>query len=117
MHYFHAYGSAFGAEFTKPFRATIESQAATAISAVGGHAMASSGPFNFREIVRFLIVRATQIAAIEDDDSYDTVITCAIDGINIFNQFTADSIVAHLSGKDIQGWQDRDVPDGRHAAL
>src|SRR5450755_4541176 len=98
IHYFHAHGYAFGAEFTKPFSAVVESQAATAVSAMGGHAHTSTGPFNFKELVR--IGRAsTQIAAITEDDSYDTVVTCMLEGVNIFNQFTADEIVAHLSVK------------------
>lgn len=98
IHYFHAYGSAFGAQFTKPCQAVVEAQAATSVAAVGGHAFASSGPFNFREIVRFDRA-STQIAAVDEGDSYDTVITCAIEGINVFNHFTADEIVAHLSVK------------------
>jgi hypothetical protein len=110
MHFFHAHGCAFGGQFTKPFQAVVESQAATSISSVGGHAMASSGPFNFKEIVRFNRA-STQIAAIKEtpaskdtaasleNSSYDTVVTCAIEGVNIFNQFTADEIVAHLSVK------------------
>jgi hypothetical protein len=76
----------------------VESQAATAIAPTGGHAFASSGPFNLKELVR--IERAsTQIAGVEEEHSYDTVVTCRLDGVNIFNQFTADEIVAHLSVK------------------
>ena len=85
----------------------MESQAATAISSIGGHAFTNSGPFNFKEMVRFNRA-STQIAGIEEvpglaaDEnkrSFDTVVTCSIEGVNIFNQFTADSIVAHLSVK------------------
>ena len=98
IHFFHAHGCAFGGEITKPFRTTIESQAATAISSVGGYASASASGFNLKELVQ-IHKASTQIAAIEEDDSYDTVVTCRLEGVNIFNQFTADSIVAHLSVK------------------
>jgi len=97
-YFFHAHGCAFGANFTKPFCASVESQAATAVSSVGGHAHTSTGPFNFKEMVRYERA-STQIAAISEDDSFDTVVTCSIEGVNIFNQFTADEIVAHLSVK------------------
>jgi hypothetical protein len=96
IHYFHAYGCAFGATINKPFPAVIESQAATSISAVGGHAFSSAGPYNCKEIVRFSRA-STQIAAVEQVDSYDTVITCILEDVNVFNQFTADEIVAHLA--------------------
>src|SRR5260221_637482 len=98
FHYFHAHGCAFGAQINKPFVATVESQAATAVSSVGGHAFASSGAFNLKEVVRFAHA-STQIAAIEEDDSYDTVVTCRLEGVNVFNQFTCDEIVGHLSVK------------------
>ena len=111
FYFFHAHGCAFGAEFTKPFTATVESQAATAICSVGGHAFTSAGPFNFKEVVRFARA-STQIAAIEESTanqpassgpSFDTVVTCSLEGVNIFNHFTADEIVAHLSVKATGG--------------
>ena len=107
-YFFHAHGVAFGATFTKPFHAVVESQSATAICSIGGHATAaSSGPFNFREVVR-IGRSSTQIAAVEEhpelprDDpkkSFDTVVTCSLEDVNIFNQFKADEIVAHLAVK------------------
>ena len=109
--YFHAHGVGFGAEITKPFSATVDSQAATAISSVGGHAVSTVEGFNYRELIRIGRM-STQIAAIAEDvdevdekgavrraRSYDTVVTCRLEGVNIFNQFTADVIVGHLSVK------------------
>lgn len=100
-HQFHAHGIGFGAEITQPFRAVVESQAATAISPTGGFATSTAGPFNLRDIIRFEHA-GSQIAAVEEEDSYDTVITSRIVGINILNQFTADEIVGHLSIKTMK---------------
>jgi hypothetical protein len=100
-HFFHAHGFGLGAVITKPFHATVESQAATCISCTGGHAHANAAKFNLRELIRFDYA-STQIAAVEEDESYDTVITTTVENINIFNQFTADRIVAHLSIKSMK---------------
>ena len=96
IHYFHAHGVALGGHLTKPLPEIMESQAATAISPVGGLASASATGFSHRGIVQF--ERATtQIVCTSTGDSYDTTVTCRIEGINILNQFMADEIVAHLS--------------------
>ena len=95
VHYFHAHGVGFGGEITRPFQAVIESQAATAISSVGGFASATAGPFNFKDIIQFQKA-STQVIGAEGLKTYDTMITCRLEGINILNQFTADEIVAHL---------------------
>ncbi len=101
FHYFHAHGCALGGEITKPFHTTIDSQAATAVSPVGGHAASTVSDYNLKELV--LIRKAsTQIAAIEEDDSWDSVVSCRLDGVNVFNQFTADAIVAHLAVKTLK---------------
>ena len=97
-HYFHAHGVAFGGVITEPFHEVIESQAATAISSVGGFARASAGPFNFRDIITFHKA-STQIGAVEEKERYDTFVTCRLEGINILNQLTADEVVAVLSIK------------------
>lgn len=100
-HQFHAHGIGFGGEITQPFRAMVESQGATAIAPTGGFATSTTGPFNLHDIIRFEHA-GSQIAAVEEEDSYDTIVTSRIVGINILNQFTADEIVAHLSIKTMK---------------
>lgn len=101
IHHFHAHGHAFGATFTAPHLETIPSQAPVSISSHGGHAYSSVEKFNHRELVRFERA-STQIAAIHETDSYDTVITAMVEGLNVFNHFTADAVVAHLSVKTMK---------------
>ena len=98
-HFFHAFGYGFGAHIRKPFCETLHSQAATCVGAHGGHAFATASNINLREVIRIGEAR-TQIAAIEEHDSYDTVVTASVENINILNHVTADRIVAHLAVKD-----------------
>ena len=98
IHYFHAHGVALGGQLTKPFHELVPSQAATAVSPVGGFATTASGAFSHRDIVRFEKA-STQIVTSFDEENktYDTAVTCHMQGVNILNQFTADEIVAHLT--------------------
>ena len=90
-----------GAQIHKPFCETLDTQAATSISPTGGFSTSTATRINLRDIVR-VEHASTQVAAVEErgeNGSYDTVITATVEGLNIFNQVTADRIVAHLAVK------------------
>jgi hypothetical protein len=95
---YHAHGSAIGGTITQPFKAEIESHAATSLPIVGGFASAKADSYRLRDLVSYRSAH-TYVSGIQTDDGTHTVASCTIEGLNILDMITADAIVGRLSSK------------------
>jgi hypothetical protein len=98
MFLYHAHGLALGGTITQPFKAEIESHAATSLPIVGGFASAKTENYRLRDIVSYRSAQ-TYVSGIQTDDGRHTVASCTIEGLNILDVITADAIVGRLSSK------------------
>jgi hypothetical protein len=95
---YHAHGTALGGTITQPFKAEIESHAATSLPIVGGFASAKMESYRLRDLVSYRSAH-TYVSGIQTDDGTHTVASCTIEGLNILDVITADAIVGRLSSK------------------
>ena len=112
MFLYHAHGSALGGMITQPFKAEIDSHAATSLPVVGGFVSAKAEDYRLRDVVSFRSAH-TYISGIRTDDgAHNTVVTCVIEGLNILHVITADAIIGRLSSKHKDGKQPEIIPLG-----
>jgi hypothetical protein len=109
---YHAHGSAIGGSITKPFKADIDTTAATSLPIIGGFATAKSGAYQLKDVVSFSSAH-TYVSGIQTDDgAHNTVVTCVVEGLNILHMITADRIVGRISAKHTDGAQPEIIPIG-----
>jgi hypothetical protein len=101
---YHAHGLALGGTITQPFKAEIESHAATSLPMVGGFASAKMESYRLREIVSYSSAHS-YVSGIQTDDGTYTVASSMIEGLNILDVITADAIVGRLSAKHSESGQ------------
>jgi hypothetical protein len=97
-HFYHADASAIGGRIERPFEQVVPVQAPLSLPAVGGYATARSEDFRFQGILSFQAAQ-TQVAGSlnERNGSWTTVVSTALEGLNILNVVTADRVVAQIS--------------------
>ena len=98
MFLYHAHGLALGGTITQPFKAEIESHAATSLPIIGGFASAKTENYRLRDLVSYRSAHS-YVSGIQTDDGTHTVASCTIEGLNILDVITADAIVGRLSSK------------------
>jgi hypothetical protein len=98
MFLYHAHGLALGGTVTQPFKAEIESHAATSLPIIGGFASAKTESYRLRDIVSYRSAH-TYVSGIQTDEGTHTVACSTIEGLNILDVITADAIVGRLSSK------------------
>ena len=95
---FNASATGLSGRITLPFHHIIESQAPSALGPVGGYSGARVPGFRFKEI---LSCRAAYTQVIGDynepTDSWDTVITSTVEGLQILGVVQAERIVARVA--------------------
>ncbi len=96
---YHAHGSALGGTITYPFKAELDSHAATSLPVVGGYASSKAENYRFKDLISYRSAN-TYISGVRNDNGvHSTVATCTIEGLNILDVITADSITGRLSSK------------------
>lgn len=107
-YHYHAFAHAFSGHFTRPFEHQIDVLAASALPIIGGHGQARVENFQFREFLSFrrgyTHVSGTEQKGKELNDklSYNTLVTSAVEGLNLLDVVTADRIVARLYSKHLE---------------
>jgi hypothetical protein len=98
--HYHACAHAFNGQFTRPFHDLIEVQAATSLPIIGGHGHSRVENFQFREFIHFK-KGYTHVSGGHqaDDNSYNTLVTATLEGLNVLDVLTADRVVARLYSK------------------
>ncbi len=95
---YHALATGLSGHITLPFDELIQVQAPSAIPFTGGYSASRAESFQFKEILSFRSVRSIVIG-VETDDSWNTLTTAIMEGLNVLNMFTADVIVARIASK------------------
>jgi hypothetical protein len=103
---------AVGGQITSPIRESIEPQGACVLSPGGGYASAAVENFNFRNIVRF--ERVTSILSgqkVRHDGGLagETLVTTAIEGLNILDVITADRVVARITSQHKENERESEI--------
>ncbi len=109
---YHAHGSAIGGSITQPFKADIASSSATSLPIIGGFACAKDEAYQLKDVISFTSAR-TYVSGIQTEDgTYNSVVTCVIEGLNILHVITADAIIGRLSSNHKDGEQPDIIPLG-----
>lgn len=100
-HTFHyrACAHAFSGNITRPFQQELGILAPVVLPTIGGHGHNAAENFQFREFFSFKKGYTHVSGSQSDRDTYDTLVTATVEGLNIFDVITADRIVARLHSR------------------
>ncbi len=101
VHYYHADTSALGGFIRSPFEQVVPIQVPLSLPPVGGYASAHTGQFRLEGIVS-LSGAHTQVSGApskkpEKNGAPTTLVSAAVEGVNVRDVLTADRIVAQVS--------------------
>ncbi|HVJ07010.1 MAG TPA: choice-of-anchor P family protein [Acidisarcina sp.] len=98
VHYYHADASSFGGVLEHPVKKVVPSQAAVSLPAAGGYTSTRSGAFNFEEIASCggAFTHASGGMSLKNG-AWTTLVTSAVENLNILEVVTADRVVAQIS--------------------
>jgi hypothetical protein len=95
---YHAHALALQGEITHPFQEKLEPQAPSFVSPFGGFGVAQADPFNVRDVVSHRGARSRSEAGYNPNtDEHYAVANVVLDGLNLSDLVTVDSIVARLT--------------------
>jgi hypothetical protein len=111
-----------GGRIESPIRDNIDAQGACVLPPTGGFAAASVGRFDYRNILRFERATSTvsgQIATHGREEAGETLVTVAIEGLNVLDVITADRVVARMTSRHVKDERGRHtdpeiLPFGSH---
>jgi hypothetical protein len=97
-YHFNAHGHGLSAHFHRPIEHLIDVQAATSLPTTGGHGHSRVENFRFREFISFRAAYSHVSGSRNPvDDTYTTLVTATVEGLNLLDVVTADRIVARLA--------------------
>src|SRR6516162_6708279 len=95
---YHAHAFALQGEITHPFQEKLEPQAPSAVSPFGGFGTARADPFNLKEVISHRGARSrTEAGYNPNTDEHYALANVVLDGLNLSDVVTADSIVARVA--------------------
>ncbi|HTC94661.1 MAG TPA: hypothetical protein VK699_14565 [Terriglobales bacterium] len=111
-YFYSASAMALGGTITRPFQGIIESQAATTLPIDGGMGTARVENFQFKEIVSFKAGYSLVTGSpSEEERSFATMATAAVDELNIHHMVTVTKIVSRLTAHaPFQAQRQREIP-------
>jgi hypothetical protein len=96
--HYHAHALALQGEITHPFQEKLEPQAPSAVSPFGGFGTARADPFNLKEVISHRGARSrTEAGYNPNTDEHYALANVVLDGLNLSDVVTADSIVARVA--------------------
>jgi hypothetical protein len=99
LHYFHADANALGGQLERPTEQVIPVQAPISLPPVGGYASSRVDGFHVKGILSFDSAY-TQVAgnlSKKEGGGWTTLMTAAVEGLNVLDVVTADRVVAQIS--------------------
>ena len=101
-------GNAFaiGGYMTRPYAETIETEASSILSMVGGSAQASVEDYRYRDLISFRSAHSKVVGNVDIVDGrrvYNTLATVSLEDLNIADLITADRVVARLVSEKPEG--------------
>lgn len=104
--WYHGNAVAFGGRITSPVCESLDAQGSSVLPPTGGFASATAGPFDHRGIVSFERATSTVSGRAAEHDGIatrDTLVTVAVEGLNVLDVVTADRVVARITSKHPEG--------------
>ena len=95
---YHALASGVSGHITLPFQHVIEVQAASALPFTGGYSASRAEGFRCKDLFSFS-PPARSRREVNPGESFNTLATATVEGLNILNVVTADRVVARLASK------------------
>jgi hypothetical protein len=96
--HYNAHGHALSGHIVRPLDHLIEVQAPTSLPTTGGHGTSQVDNFEFQKFVSFKSGRSYASGSPDkEENSYSTLVTAAVEGLNILDVVTADRVVARIS--------------------
>jgi hypothetical protein len=95
---YHAQALGFSASLYRPCCENIPGQAAVSLSQTGGETYSVVQDFDWKGIFRF-DEAASYVSGSFDHNSFNTLATVTVRGLNIANMITADQIIARVSSR------------------
>jgi hypothetical protein len=122
MFWFRGGTMVVGGRIESPVCDNIDAQGACVLPPTGGFAAASVDRFDYRNIIRFERAASTvsgQIVKDGREEAGETLVTVAIEGLNVLDVITADRVVARMTSRHVKGERDRHadpeiLPVGSH---
>jgi hypothetical protein len=99
-YHYSAHGHALSGQFERPLQKLIEVQAAASLPTIGGHGNSRVEKYKFEEFLSFEAAYShVSGSKKKEDGTHTTLVTTAIEGLNILDVVTADRIVTRLSAQ------------------
>jgi len=97
---YNAHGHALSAQFNRPLQHTIDVQAGMSLPTTGGYGFVRVTDFRFKGFLS-LKSASTQVSGSfhAEDNSYTTMVSVEVEGLNIFDVLTADRVVARIASR------------------
>ena len=95
---YHALSSGVSGQITLPLQHVIEVQAPSAVPSSGGYSESRVEGFRYEDIISFSSAH-TLTTGNETANSYNTLATATIEGLNIHNVVVADRVVARQASR------------------
>jgi hypothetical protein len=97
---YNAHGHALSGQILRPFEQTIDVQAGMSLPTSGGYGAARVSDFRLKEVVSFKHA-STQVSGSlnEDGKSHTTMVSVAIEDLNILDVVTADRVIARIASR------------------
>lgn len=106
MFWYRGNAMAFGGRITSPVCESLDAQGSSVLPPTGGFASATAGPFDHRGIVSIERATSTVSGRSAEHDGIatrDTLVTVAVEGLNVLDVVTADRVVARMTSKHPEG--------------
>ena len=98
VHFYHADASAVGGRIERPFEQIVPVQAPLSLPTVGGHAASRSEKFRYQGLISFEVAESQVSGSFnEQNGTWTTQVSSAIENLNVLNVVTADRVVAQIS--------------------
>ena len=115
MFWFRGSAMVVAGRIESPVCDNIDAQGACVLPPTGGFSAASVERFDYRNIIRF--ERATSTVSGQrvqhgEETAGETLVTVAIEGLNVLDVITADRVVARMTSRHVKGERDR-LPNPR----
>lgn len=96
--HYHAASNALGGVLTHPYKTVITSEANSSLANAGGYNSSKTVPYHLDHILH-CDAAYTHVTGGEEDDSWATLTSSVVEGVNLMEVVTADKIVAQISSK------------------
>jgi hypothetical protein len=103
-YFYNAHGHALSGQIDRPFKHTIEVQAGTTLPTAGGYGSSRVCDFRLKEIASFKAAYTHVSGSLDEkSSSHTTLVSSAVEGLNILDLVTADRVVARASSQWTSG--------------